>query len=79
LRSRKRYASGGYGQFFLVCLSHETMENYYNTNFQLLQHYSYSLTELEGMIPWEREVYITMLVQYLKEEKQRQEQTARGS
>jgi len=55
------------------------MENYYNTNFQLLQHYSYSLSELEGMIPWEREVYITMLVQYLKEEKQRQEQTARGS
>lgn len=54
------------------------MENYYSTNFQLLQHYNYSLTELEGMIPWEREVYLSMLVQYLKEQemKRQQEQAA---
>jgi len=46
----------------------------------LIQHHKYSLTELEGMIPWEREVYLAMLVQHLKEEKekQQQEQTANG-
>ena len=45
-----------------------------------MQHHKYSLTELENMLPWEREVYISMLVQYLKEEKQKQqqEQTAQG-
>jgi 3-methyladenine DNA glycosylase AlkD len=41
-----------------------------------MQHHKYSLTELENMIPWEREIYITMLVQYIEEEtlklKQRQ-------
>ena len=33
----------------------------------------WSIEELENMIPWEREVYLSMLVQYLKEEKQKQQ------
>ena len=37
----------------------------------------YSLSELETMIPWEREVYIAMLAQYLKEEKEKIEQQKR--
>jgi|TARA_A200000159_G_C7280953_1_gene321465 hypothetical protein len=43
-----------------------------------MQHHNYSIKELEEMLPWEREIYLTMLVQYLKEqrEKQQQEQTA---
>ena len=36
-----------------------------------MQHHKYSLTELENMIPWERDVYITMLMQYLEEENQK--------
>ena len=36
-----------------------------------MQYHKYSLTELEEMIPFEREIYIAMLVQYLEEEKQR--------
>lgn len=39
-----------------------------------MQHHKYSLTELENMIPWEREIYITLLMQHLEEEKQRIEQ-----
>jgi hypothetical protein len=39
-----------------------------------MHHHKYSLTELENMIPWERDIYITMLVQHLEEEKQRIEQ-----
>ena len=34
-----------------------------------MQHHKYSLTEIEEMIPWERNVYINLLVAYLKEEK----------
>jgi hypothetical protein len=33
-----------------------------------MQHHKYSLTELEGMIPWERDIYVTLLIQYLEEE-----------
>ena len=33
-----------------------------------MQHHKYSLTELENMIPWEREVYLTFLHQYIEEE-----------
>ena len=51
--------------------SGESLVNHYKTNFALVQHHKYSLSELETMIPWEREIYITMLAQFLKEEKDR--------
>jgi|TARA_R110000868_G_C10853339_1_gene760966 3-methyladenine DNA glycosylase AlkD len=53
---------------------HDTLGNYFKTNFALMQHHKYSLTELENMIPWEREIYITLLVNHLEEERQRVEQ-----
>jgi len=36
-----------------------------------MQHHKYSLTELELMIPWERTIYVNMLIKYLEEEKER--------
>ena len=39
-----------------------------------MQHHKYSLTELENMIPWEREVNLQMLIDYIKEENDRQKQ-----
>ena len=39
-----------------------------------MQHHKYSLTEVENMIPWEREVYITLLKQHIEEEKLKQQQ-----
>jgi len=36
-----------------------------------MQHHKYSLTELENMIPWERNIYVGLLSNYLKEEKDR--------
>jgi hypothetical protein len=38
-----------------------------------MQYHKYSLTEIENMIPFEREIYVAMLVNYLEEEKQRLE------
>jgi hypothetical protein len=38
-----------------------------------MQHHKYSLTELEQMIPWERNIYVTLLIQHLQEEKERLE------
>ena len=39
----------------------------------MMQNWGYSLKELESMIPWEREVYINLLMKHLKEEKERHE------
>jgi 3-methyladenine DNA glycosylase AlkD len=47
--------------------------NHFETNFAMMQHHKYSLTDIENMVPWERQIYITMLIQHLKEEKQRME------
>lgn len=37
----------------------------------MMQHHKYSLTELDDMMPWEREVYITMLVDHIQQENER--------
>ena len=62
--------------FFRVIVCYETLMNYYQTNFSLVKHHGFSLTELEEMIPWERTVYVEMLNEYLKQleliEKQKQ-------
>ena len=43
------------------------------TNFGLMQHHKYSLTELENMMPWEREIYLGLLQEHIKEENERLE------
>lgn len=40
-----------------------------------MQYHKYSLVDIEQMIPFEREIYIAMLVEYLKEEKERAAKT----
>ena len=62
-------------------MAHESLESYYKVNFALMQHHKYSLTELENMIPWEREVYLSLLQQYIEEEnlKAKQQQAQSGS
>jgi len=47
------------------------------TNFALMQHHNYSLAELENMIPWEREIYLHLLMQFIEEEKQQREKERR--
>ena len=49
-------------------MAHEDLASYYKLNFALMQHHKYSLTELENMIPWEREIYVALLQQYVEEE-----------
>lgn len=54
-------------------LSHERLLNQYRLNFSLITHYNYSLTELENMIPWEREIYVSLLLEWIAEEKERRD------
>tara|TARA_A100000164_G_scaffold247017_1_gene219767 strand:- start:52 stop:192 length:141 start_codon:yes stop_codon:yes gene_type:complete len=39
-----------------------------------MQHHNYSLSDLENMMPWEREIYVDMLINHIKEEKDKQKQ-----
>jgi|TARA_R100000742_G_C4279032_1_gene102716 hypothetical protein len=49
-------------------MAHIDLESYYKLNFALMQHHKYSLTEIENMMPWEREIYLALLNQYIEEE-----------
>ena len=44
------------------------LESYFKLNFALMQHHKYSLTEIENMMPWERDIYLGLLNQYIEEE-----------
>jgi len=39
-----------------------------------MQHHNYALSELDSMMPWEREIYLNMLVEYIEAENKKQEE-----
>ena len=49
-----------------------SLENYYLTNFAMIQHHKWSLTELEDMMPYEREIYVTLLTNWVQEENEKE-------
>ena len=59
---------GGTQRFFSLSFGQDALKSYYTTNFSLIQHHKYSLTELENMLPWERDIYVNLLAAYIKEQ-----------
>ena len=57
-------------------MSHISLESYFKLNFALMQHHKYSLTEIENMMPWERDIYIGLLNQYIEEENLKAQQAS---
>ena len=51
-----------------MSMAHTDLESYFRINFALMQHHKYSLTELENMIAWEKDIYLAFLQQYIEEE-----------
>jgi len=49
-------------------MAHMDLESYFKINFSLITHYKYSLTEIENMMPWERDIYLALLNQFVEEE-----------
>ena len=37
----------------------------------MMQHHKYSLEEIEDMMPWEREIYVGLLMKFIEEENER--------
>jgi len=42
-----------------------------------MQHHKYSLTELDNLLPWEKEIYVNMLSNYIKEENEKRQREAK--
>ena len=55
-------------------MSHIDLESYFKLNFALMQHHKYSLTEIENMMPWERDIYTSLLEQYIETENLKRQQ-----
>jgi hypothetical protein len=51
------------------------LENFIRLNFALMQYHKYSLSDINDLIPWERDIYVELLKQHLEEEKVKQQQT----
>ena len=56
-----------------MLLSHNSLANYYSTIFNLVQHHKYSIEEIESLIPYERDIYVAMLLDHLAKEKEKAE------
>ena len=57
-------------------MAHTSLESYYKVNFALLQHHKWSLSEIEGMLPWEKEIYVSLLQQHIEEENLKAQQSS---
>ena len=60
--------------FFRLAMAHNNLENYFRLNFAMMQYHKYSLTEIENMIPWERDIYVGLLQAHLEEERLKENQ-----
>ena len=49
-------------------------ESYYDLTFSLIKYHKYSLTEIDNMMPWERDIYVNLLRNYLEAEKMKRQQ-----
>tara|TARA_X000000368_G_C22872936_1_gene641759 strand:- start:541 stop:711 length:171 start_codon:yes stop_codon:yes gene_type:complete len=54
---------------------HQDIVSYFKINFALMQHHKYSLSDIENMIPWERDIYLSLLEQYIEEENLKNQQS----
>ena len=60
-----------------MLLGHNNLKNYFKLIFNMAQHHGYSIAELENMIPFELEIYSSMLIDYLDQKKNEQEAARR--
>ena len=52
-------------------LSHTNLSLYYKNTFALAQHHKYQISEIENLLPFERELYMDMLLEFIEEQKKK--------
>ena len=62
-------------KFFRLMLCHLTLKDYYQIIFSLVQHHKYSISDIENLIPYERDLYFAMLINFIEKQK---EESQRG-
>jgi hypothetical protein len=55
-------------------MNYERLSNVLETNFIMTKEHNFSITELENMLPWERQIYLGLVVNYVKEQKEKMDQ-----
>lgn len=45
------------------------MQIYYKTVFALAQHHKYQISEIENLLPYERDLYVELLIDYIESQK----------
>ena len=43
-----------------------------------MQHHNYSLSDIENMMPWERDIYLDMIIEHIKEENRKAKEQQQG-
>ena len=51
-------------------LSHNNLMAYYKNVFSLAQHHKYSIGDIESLMPYERDLYMDMLIEFIESTKQ---------
>lgn len=52
-------------------LSHTNLTIYYNKIFGMVQHHKYNIFDIEGLIPFERDLYYDLLVNHIREQEEK--------
>lgn len=55
-------------------MHYESLANVMQINFIMMKEHNFNLTEIENMIPWERQIYVGLLANYVKEQKEQMDQ-----
>jgi hypothetical protein len=53
-------------------LAHSSIYVYYQKLFAMVQHHKYSITDLENLMPFERDLYFEMLIEFIKKQEEKQ-------
>ena len=57
-----------------MILADHSLEGTLRINFSLMQYHNYTLADIEGLLPWERDLYVSMVIEHIEKEKQKQEE-----
>jgi hypothetical protein len=49
-------------------MGHDTLANHIKSNFNLIHHHKWNLCEIDGMMPWEKAIYVDLLNTWIKEQ-----------
>lgn len=71
MREEERTVRQRVSQFFRLALVTDSYVNVYQTNFNMMIFYHFTLTELNEMYPYERMIYTTLLNQHIENENKR--------